>query len=48
MKYYIFSVFLLIIILSGCKKERYSGQLQIPDKLTTLFQFKLTTFTGVK
>jgi len=36
MKFYLFSVFLLIILLSGCTKERYSGEFPLSDELKFL------------
>ena len=42
MKYYIISVFLLIVILSGCKKERYSGQYPLSDELKFLLPIDST------
>jgi hypothetical protein len=42
MKFYIFSVFLLIVILSGCKKERYSGQYPLSDELKFLLPLDST------
>ncbi|MCD4729721.1 MAG: hypothetical protein K8R74_03910 [Bacteroidales bacterium] len=35
-KFYFFLVFLLIILLSGCRKERYSGQYPLSDELKFL------------
>jgi hypothetical protein len=41
-KFYLFLVFLLVVILSGCKKERYSGQYPLSDELKFLLPIDST------